>query len=601
MTSSSFRLSFRPAMIVFLIVFFVSIGSIGSSNVVAEEPSPELIRKILEAIAEKSKEDDKADAEKAGTEDAKKEEEKKADEPKTEEKKEEKKEESKESDKKTDEKKDESKKAEPKKEDEPDTLELKKEPLRLTVKLPGTFESAKAEIVRLKGEDFSTFELSEVVAHGSKVRKGDVLIKFNAKKYDEALVEKKRALRLSEISLQEEQIGLKYLEKRRPMQKSAMERSKKQSDEDFVYFLNVQQDLSKKSIAFQLKLGEFYVESAKEELKQLEKMYEADDLVEETEEFILKRSRFMADAEEFFFEMDKLRIDRSLNTLLPRMEESMRFMAKLEDLEYQKSVETFDFMLEQAKLRLEKAKETHTKLVEQYEKFVKDKQMLVLKAPVDGIVYYGEYSGKLTPGKWNNAANIAGAMKIDEMVMNKQVLFTIVDAKPSRVRTSVPEKELHWVKNGTEGNITPTAFPDSRYKVRITKRNEIPSPANDYVAVLSVELPENSRIYPNMSGSVELVVYDKKEALLIPNTSLKREENEDDSWNHAYVYVYGNNKKVDKIKVKTGNVKGDKTEVLSGVSTKAKVFKKFDDGEKWVEKEKEKAEKEKTEKEKKDK
>lgn len=478
----------------------------------------------------------------------------------------------------------------------PDTVELKKEPLRVTVKIPGQFESKKAEHVRLKGEDFANFELKRTVKHGTMVRKGDVLIEFDQKKYDEALAEKKRALRLSEISLKEEEISLKYLLLRHPLNKESFERSRKYDNEDLVYYFKVTQEWMKRMAGFRMKIAQFYVDNAKEELKQLEKMYAADDLVEETEEFILKRSKFMVEAEEFFYDMDKMSTDRSLKTMYPRMDVQMRSMAKLRELDYRKSKETYDFVLEQTQLRIEKSRETHKKLVEQYKKFTKDKQMMVLKAPADGLLFYGEYSGEFTPGKWNNAAAVASGMKVEQVVKNNQVLFTIIDPQPSLFRVTVPEKELHWINTGTQGLVTPTAFPDLRHKVKVTQRNSIPSANGDYVALLTVEIPEKSKIYPSMTGSVELVVYDKKEAITVPTTALKREDVEDDSWNHAYLYVFDGKTAVKK-KVKTGQVKGDKTELLGGVAVGANVYKKFDDGEKAIEKAKADAEKAKKEKE----
>ncbi|MDR0871475.1 MAG: efflux RND transporter periplasmic adaptor subunit, partial [Planctomycetaceae bacterium] len=481
---------------------------------------------------------------------------------------------------KTEPKKEEAKKEEPKKEEpKPDTVELKKEPLRITVKLSGLFESKQAGTVQLKAKEFAAFELQEVVPHGTRVRKGDVLIKFNPKKYEETLVVKKRDLRLSEIALQEEEINFKYLERTRPIQKEVFERNKKYADDDFVYFFNVEHEWDKKMIDLQIKNSQFRVESTKEELKQLEKMYAEDDLVEDTEEFILKRSKLAAESAQFYYDLNKVEVEHITGTMFPRMELSMKESAKLRELDYQKSQETFNFSLEQAKLKLEKAKETHQKLIESFEKFEKDKQFLTLTSPADGIVYYGEYNGKLSKGKWNNAVVVAGAMKIGETVQSGQVLFTIVDSKPSLIRALVAEKDLHWVNTGTQGVSVPAAFPNSRYKVKVVNRNDIPSPANDYAAILSADLPGSAKIYPNMSCSVELTVYDKKETLLVPATALKREEYEDDSYNHAYLFV-ADNGKTEKRKVPTGQTKGDRIEILGGIDAGAKVYRKYEDGEK---------------------
>ncbi len=575
-----------------LLVAFVLVLLVQSDSVLAEPGNSARTRLLLprpkKVVKEESAKKEDA-AQKAPKEaDAKKEEAKmvavKEEEKKAEPKKDE-------AVKKEEAKKEESKKEEPK----PDTLDLKKEPLRLTVKLNGVFESKKAEQVRLKGEVFTNFELKKAVAHGETVRKGDVLIEFNAKKYNEALAEKKRALRQSEMSLKEQEISLKYLRLRHPLNREDMERYKKYADEDLKYFLEVEQEWMKKMPEFYIKTAQFSVDSAKEELKQLEKMYADDDLVEDTEEFILKRSKFMVEVYEFYYEMDKMYADRMLKFSLPRNEAMMRHFAKLRELSYRQSKETFDFVLEQTQLRYENAKQTHAKLAEQFKKFTNDKKMLVLKAPCDGVVYYGDYSGEFSKGKWNNAAEVAKGMQIEKEVRNDQVLFTIIDTKPALVRMTVPEKELHWIKAGTKGTIAPTAFPDIRYVTNVTERNTLPTPGGEYVALLSVDLPMEAAIFPSMTGSVELTVYEKKDALLVPTTALKREDTEEDSWNHAYLYVYNAaNKTTKKQKVRTGQVKGDKTELIGGVKMNAKIYKKFDDGQKAVEKAKEEAKKAKT-------
>ncbi len=498
--------------------------------------------------------------------------------------------------KKEEPKKEEPKKEEPKKEDsKADTVELKKEPLRLTVRLTGTFESKQAATVRLKGEEFTAFEVLNAVKHGASVRKGEVLIRFNEQKYNEAFADRKRALRLSEIALKEEEIALRYLETRQPITRETQDRQKREADEDLAYFFNTEQNWTKRQIDMMLKRSDFSLESAKEELKQLEKMYKADDLVEETEEFILKRTKFMVEMQDFFNEMMREDMSRMKGTLLPRMETTTKTTAKLADLDFRKSKETFGFVLEQAKLKLEKSTETHKKLVESYNKFVADKQMLQLRSPADGVVYYGEYSGETSKGKWSGAAQLAGGLKVKDTVKNDQVLFTIVDPTASLMRATVTEKDLRWVHPGVSGKVQPTAFPNIRLNAKVAEINGYPSPANDFVTLLSVEVPGGTKIYPNMTGSVDLTVYDKKDSILVPTTALKREELEDDSWSHAYAFVLCKGGTTSKVKVRLGEVKGDKTEVLGGISEGAKVYKKADDGEKAIEKAKE--EKEKKEKE----
>ena len=67
-----------------------------------------------------------------------------------------------------------------------------------------------------------------------------------------------------------------------------------------------------KSAEFMVKYYNFMLDYEKDELEQLEKMYEADDLTEETEEIVLKRQRNSVEFAEFSLENAKLSRDETL-------------------------------------------------------------------------------------------------------------------------------------------------------------------------------------------------------------------------------------------------------------------------------------------------
>ena len=75
-----------------------------------------------------------------------------------------------------------------------------------------------------------------------------------------------------------------------------------------------------KSVDFPLKGAQFQLDYAQDELDQLEKMYEADDLTEDTEEIVLKRSRTEVDFAKFNLEQTKEFCDELLMVRLPRFE-----------------------------------------------------------------------------------------------------------------------------------------------------------------------------------------------------------------------------------------------------------------------------------------
>ena len=75
---------------------------------------------------------------------------------------------------------------------------------------------------------------------------------------------------------------------------------------------------------FSVKSAAEYLEYAKEELRQLEKMYRSKDLTEETEEIILRRTRFQVESGEVRLKEAELRRDATLKVELPRREIKVR-------------------------------------------------------------------------------------------------------------------------------------------------------------------------------------------------------------------------------------------------------------------------------------
>ena len=101
-------------------------------------------------------------------------------------------------------------------------------------------------------------------------------------------------------------------------------RAKTQADEDLKKFLEIDRSQSERNAQFTVKRSVEYLEYAKEELRQLEKMYRSKDLTEETEEIILRRQRFQVESGEFSLKDAELRRDQTLKVDLPRQEQHVR-------------------------------------------------------------------------------------------------------------------------------------------------------------------------------------------------------------------------------------------------------------------------------------
>ncbi len=84
-------------------------------------------------------------------------------------------------------------------------------------------------------------------------------------------------------------------------------------------------------------MAKVVLEYQQEELRQLEKMYKADDITEETEEIVLRRARDNVEQAKFMLEFAQLNHDHALKFDLPRKEEQVNEAAKRTALDWEKN------------------------------------------------------------------------------------------------------------------------------------------------------------------------------------------------------------------------------------------------------------------------
>ena len=133
------------------------------------------------------------------------------------------------------------------------------------------------------------FTVQSAVAHGATVRRGDVLLQLEPEKIDRALTDLKAEVKLSELALRATEEELAAVEKITPLELEANQRAARMTEEDRKSYFDVIRPFTIKAEDFNLRMSQAQLEYEQEELRQLEKMYKADDITEETEAIVLKR------------------------------------------------------------------------------------------------------------------------------------------------------------------------------------------------------------------------------------------------------------------------------------------------------------------------
>ena len=436
---------------------------------------------------------------------------------------------------------------------------------RIETELEGILEAVRMTPISLRPKVFKTLEVVKALEHGTQVKKGDQLVWFETKDLDEEIRETELSVELGELSLKAAREELDFLKAIAPLDLAQAERANMVAQRELRQYLETDRPLAERSAKHSLKNSEGQLENATEEFRQLEKMYKADDLTEETEEIILKRARRSVESAELFLEMAKVRAERTLNESIPEQEIQLNESAKRQELALAKLKVTVPVQQKQQEIALEKLVRTQNKLVEKLEKLKKDHKMLKVTAPSAGIVYFGDCQD----GKWSNIDTVAKQLEPGKTLTSNQVFMTIVELRPLQVRLSVSEKDLRHVQKDFAGEAVPTAFPDQKLPVRVTSVAPIPGGSTKFDAIAGIELGEDSALVPGMTCKVKLLAYEKKDAIAIPEKALFHEEDDSDK---AYVYLAANEDKPVKRTVKTGRKHGGKVEITQGLKDGEKIL-----------------------------
>ena len=457
--------------------------------------------------------------------------------------------------------------------------------LKVVVTLDGTFTAEKMTPVALRPEAWSQFEIVEVVAHGSEVHAGQTLVKFDREKFDQELSELELQLHVSELAIRKADEELPRLDKTLAMAATEAERSDKNVHEDFDRFFKIERPMLLKAIEYSLKSAQFQLDYQQDELDQLEKMYEADDLTEATEEIVLKRSRTQVDFAKFNLEQTKQYCDELLQIRLPRFEIEIKESLDKATLALAKARTALALDVNRARYDLEQQRQSRTKSLDRHAKLLADRGLLELKAPADGIVYYGECED----GNWSDLAAMIDKLKPHNNVSADTVLMTILERRPLEVLSQASEARRPELSLGQAAKIVPPVENAEWLPAKLESITAVPVATGKFNAEFDLtgsELPD--WIVAGMSCKVKVTTYDKEDALVVPKKAVQTDKIDEEL---KYVWLVNPkdaDAKPERRNVKLGKTSGENVEITSGL--KAGDVVSLEDEEKKEEEEKAKAE-----------
>ncbi len=349
------------------------------------------------------------------------------------------------------------------------TYTVKREPFKIQLELEGVFESSEMTEIVLHPEEWTAFTVMEAVEHGARVKKGDVLIRFDAEKIDKAIADLRTEQQIAEVALRQAEDQVSVLEKTTPLDLEASQRAQRIAEEDQKRYFETDRPMTLKTVENFVKFSRQYLEYSREELEQLEKMYKADDLTEETEKIVLKRARDKVERTEFELELNEFNRDMVVKFEVPRMDEQIKETAQRKNLAWAKDRVELPLALEKQRREAQRQKLQLARAKERLKTLLADQKLMIISAPSDGYVYYGHCQR----GKFAEIAPLGEILLRGGNTAPHHVLMTIVKPRPIFIHATVAEEHLQYMHKDLEGVATPTGYPDIKLAVTVDETSRV--------------------------------------------------------------------------------------------------------------------------------
>jgi multidrug resistance efflux pump len=336
------------------------------------------------------------------------------------------------------------------------------EAAKAPVERAGTFVPASATEVKLGLESWTTaLEITEVAPHGSAVREGDVLARFDVKAIDDAITAAERDLHSTEIRHQNAREQARLDEEAAAQRLEAATDALTDAQEALDNFEKIELQLKRRGEALNEAFSKDGIDDQKDELAQLEKMYTADELTDATEEIVLRRSRRQIARTQSSIDLQKARRDYDDS-----------YAEKKQHEQKQKGARDAQRNLDRTQRQVEMEKRTRADSLarldpemkearEKVEKLKRDREKFVVKAPVSGIVVHGS-ADDYRPGRTPPRHEIGGS------VPPKATLFAIAAPGSLKVALDLPEAQVLALSQGMAGKVVATADPSLTIVGRLT-------------------------------------------------------------------------------------------------------------------------------------
>ena len=435
-------------------------------------------------------------------------------------------------------------------------LTLAPRPFQAKVALDAQVVPAGPTGVVIDAKEWEDFTITQILPHGSAVKKGDVMVAFDRKGFERKLDDARRAARRAELAAADARTDLAAFQQAAEIRLATAKRVSGEAADDLEYFNQTRRPAEADEAREKVKRAEHAVAAEKEELKQLLAMYEADDLTDQTEEFILKRQRDQLAATEFALRMQKLAAARTIDTELARQAQGLEKAAKETKIALTAAQDEVPRSVEAKKIETAAAEAAAARAAADLAELEADAAKFELKAPAAGAFYHGVFED----GRWVTGEPVKALVPAGKPSAKRPFATLVPAGCPLKWSARVDEATMRRLRVGLTGSGKLVGADEPVLPVKCESVATRPGLDGLYRIDIAAEFPASAAVVPGMGGKLEFIVHDAPAALVVPRKAVR-----DGPGGTRQVELRSADGKTETRTVKTGLVQGDELQVLEGL------------------------------------
>jgi multidrug efflux pump subunit AcrA (membrane-fusion protein) len=337
--------------------------------------------------------------------------------------------------------------------------------LPVDIELSGVFEAEEKDEIRMEPKEYrGDLIVTKILAEGAAVKKGDVLIEFDAVNLTRALDDARNELADAEVALTKAKAEREALaiEQRSALAQLEQERAFAQQD----------LDAAKQKSAIELYKKERAIEDSKERMadadvdyQQLIQLYKERELHTATENILIDREKRKIEDMKLSLEVSIKELDVFKQFEQNRDVEKKQLELDKKKAEVEKATIKNAADLAEKESAVKKAERTLSKSRKKIEDLEADQKTLQVAAPRDGILFYGRTgddmpAGVVVFGDRNNEMRVGGRVRTHEKLS---------------IKMRALENDIQHMKDGLPITIVPDAFPAHKIVGKLTKVDQVAS------------------------------------------------------------------------------------------------------------------------------